>query len=109
MWAPPRRLRRARIILFLLNVFTVWRGAIAFSTGDISQMGYIVVAVIGYYLLARVGFRCARCGKSPVFWSAGYGRARDFMNVVQRPDCPYCGFNVTYTAWDSSPSTNGGA
>ncbi len=96
MWASPRRLRRTRIVLGVLNVYTIGTGIIVYSTGDIRQMGFMVVAAVGYYLVARVGFRCARCGKSPMIWSVRHVKSSEVMNVVQRPDCPYCGFNGNY-------------
>jgi hypothetical protein len=96
MWANPRRLERLRVVLNVTNVVTVGVGALIYSTGDIKYMLWIVL-ISGFYIgLARYGFRCERCGKSPLLWSARHNRASELMDVLHRPECPYCGYDGSY-------------
>ena len=96
MWASPRRLRLARTAIGLLNLLGAGAVILVFVTGDIVQLGWVILVLVAYYLVARFGFLCARCGKSPVLWAARHAESVQSIEVASRPDCPLCGLNTTF-------------
>lgn len=93
MWASSGRIVKSRVALGITNVAAFGFGALVYATGEIRHMVWIVAVMAAYYGIARYGFRCERCGKSPLLWSVWNSKFDEVLDVLSRPDCPYCRYD----------------
>ncbi len=50
------------------------------------------LGVVAFLTALRFLMRCARCGRSVLWWSARHSARREFLSVlVTTTACPYCG------------------
>ncbi len=97
MWTTPRAMRMGRGVIIATILCLGIVGAISWGRPEDRYFLLEVVALGVALLAARYALTCRRCRKSPVWWAVTRGKLLHLGWAFDRPDCPYCGLNVTYT------------